>query len=348
MTQLIFLDQNHWITLARAYNGKEDNPDLVKLANKVISKSESEEAIFPLIINHFIETTRRVDPESRLKLAKFMVKVSNGHTMLPYCIVTPHEVEEAICKEMGWPQIDLHKFVLRKGFDYLIGGEASIEGKGEMNGDTEILITEEIIEKTSDWLPDSFRKQLFDYIGKKISLNVLIRHYFDSPDNFLLFCERFYESDKERFNDKELVKTIEALRKEKRDECPDKDYRYRVELARAIYGRLVPLMTEVYKKYQVPIEILKARPIPKDLDEFIKNVPTFYVDFQLTYLRDIDYNTPVDVNDLMDITALAVAIPYCDIVVFERKFGSFVRQKKLDKLYGTVIITNLLELNDYL
>jgi hypothetical protein len=57
---------------------------------------------------------------------------------------------------------------------------------------------------------------------------------------------------------------------------------------------------------------------------------------------------PVGRNDLTDLLFLAVAIPYCDIVVTERFWADIARRTTLLETYSTVVLTNLAELPDYL
>jgi len=53
-------------------------------------------------------------------------------------------------------------------------------------------------------------------------------------------------------------------------------------------------------------------------------------------------------NDLHDITALGVAVPYCDAVATERHWVSMLRRRGLDSHYGTTLIASPEELLEYL
>lgn len=53
-------------------------------------------------------------------------------------------------------------------------------------------------------------------------------------------------------------------------------------------------------------------------------------------------------NDLHDIAALGVAVPYCDAVATERHWVSRLRRRKLDAEYNTAIIASTAELVEYL
>ena len=49
-------------------------------------------------------------------------------------------------------------------------------------------------------------------------------------------------------------------------------------------------------------------------------------------------------NDIYDIRALALAIPYCDVVVTDRSMWSHVTRHKLPERYDTVVIPRLAQL----
>jgi hypothetical protein len=53
-------------------------------------------------------------------------------------------------------------------------------------------------------------------------------------------------------------------------------------------------------------------------------------------------------NDLHDITALGVAVPYCDAVATEKHWVSLLRRRRLDVQYDTSFITSPQELVEYL
>jgi hypothetical protein len=88
----------------------------------------------------------------------------------------------------------------------------------------------------------------------------------------------------------------------------------------------------------------------KELMDFIKEIPTFYVLFNLSYQNEKNYNRRINRNDIYDISSLSIAIPYCDIVVTEKHFASIAKSVKLDEIYNTIILrwSSIDELEKYL
>lgn len=122
---MIHLDTKDWIELARGYHGLA--PDLQETARYVLKQSESGEAVFPLSITHFDETTRKLSQKRRERLAEYMVLVSQGWAILPAPFIIEPEIEDACLKRLGLPGYDLRAFVIKKGLSQLVGARADIE-----------------------------------------------------------------------------------------------------------------------------------------------------------------------------------------------------------------------------
>lgn len=81
--------------------------------------------------------------------------------------------------------------------------------------------------------------------------------------------------------------------------------------------------------------------------ELFRTMPTFYSNCALLY-RNIKVqarNKPFHKNDFIDTLFLSVAIPYCDIIVTEKKWCNLAHQENLDKIYSTKFVSSLDELS---
>ena len=83
--------------------------------------------------------------------------------------------------------------------------------------------------------------------------------------------------------------------------------------------------------------------------EVLATLPTINMWAKMNmFIYHKDLTAKVDVNDLMDIGHLSVAVPYCDVVVCDNKMHSVLVSSKLDQEYKTAIFRNLAEATDYL
>ena len=53
-------------------------------------------------------------------------------------------------------------------------------------------------------------------------------------------------------------------------------------------------------------------------------------------------------NDSMDLAVVSMAVPYCDVVVTEKFWGTLVHRHGFDSEYGTEILHDVAELPDVL
>lgn len=78
-------------------------------------------------------------------------------------------------------------------------------------------------------------------------------------------------------------------------------------------------------------------------------MPAINVFFKLILARDEESpERKVQSNDMVDISHLAGAIPYCDIVVIDKMFASLSKKQQLDKQYNCIVCGSLAELDSVL
>jgi hypothetical protein len=83
--------------------------------------------------------------------------------------------------------------------------------------------------------------------------------------------------------------------------------------------------------------------------DFLLSLPTTRVSIMMKshYLKDVKRDWKI--NDFRDIYALSLAIPYCDLVVTDKKaWDVTVNRAHLDEAFGTRVFPKLEELVDYL
>jgi hypothetical protein len=94
--KVIYLDQLHWIALSQAAYGLESPPEVARVLDILRQAQALGRACFPLSYAHYRETWKRRNAEQRLRLAKFMLELSDGITVAPPDVVIAHEIEIAL------------------------------------------------------------------------------------------------------------------------------------------------------------------------------------------------------------------------------------------------------------
>ena len=235
--QVVHLDQKNWIELARGYYGRA--PDLQKIAQNVVKKSESGQAIFPLSIAHFDETVRNLNRERRQRLAEYMMLVSQGWAILPAPMIVVPEIENACLKQLGLPCYDLQKFAIKKGVSQLVGAKGALVDRDP-----------------SHPLPQDLKKKLLETM--------------ESPETLLFLMQSgFAESELKKMQERGLAETekFEQIRSSW-SRIKDNDLRRRATLADYLVKEINPIAVKFLLSIHVNPEVF-ANKVLRDREKII-------------------------------------------------------------------------------
>ena len=84
------------------------------------------------------------------------------------------------------------------------------------------------------------------------------------------------------------------------------------------------------------------------LGPLVRAKPSRWTEREMRRLRHANPQKQWEGNDLNDVTALSVAVPYCDVVVTERQWAHFVDVAQLDRRFNTTVISDLRKLPELL
>lgn len=76
---IVYLDQNKWIELARVHAGELTTGPMPELYSQLLHAVEAGAVLFPFSSSHVLETSKRNDPVSRGHLAVVQATLSRGH-----------------------------------------------------------------------------------------------------------------------------------------------------------------------------------------------------------------------------------------------------------------------------
>lgn len=96
--KIIYLDQNKWIDVAKAFHGRAVDPDLRAAFVLVEKLSRRGAAVFPLSAVHYMETAKISDHGRRKRLGTAMWEISRGHTMASYREIVRFELESELAR----------------------------------------------------------------------------------------------------------------------------------------------------------------------------------------------------------------------------------------------------------
>lgn len=293
--KVIYLDQNHWINIAKEYYNPSTKVSDQKISHLILNSSNNKKAIFPLSIVHLNETLSRINYQSRVKLVKFMIKVSKGYTIYPsYSPLFDPEVLQVALKKFGTPIENFAKIIIAKGILNMLGV------KGD-SFNTDKVVSQILTNKLFANKNLSIRKMQSDYVEEMNKNRLELMKNTDKKSRLDKILYDFYVG--------EIVSRFKKLY---------------FKLPSHKQNEITELFQEVNNKRDT-----------EDIMKFLENMPALYCVFNMTYQRDI--LRPVKINDINDIQALSIAIPYCDIVVTDREMASFAYRAELGKKFDTTI-----------
>ena len=83
---------------------------------------------------------------------------------------------------------------------------------------------------------------------------------------------------------------------------------------------------------------------PEGMSEFLSEVPTLSVRYELGRLKEQATSQAWTANDIRDLQALSIAMVYADVVVTEKSWTALAQRAGLDQRFGTRIVRDLTEL----
>jgi hypothetical protein len=309
----IFLDQNHWIYLAKAFLGRPHQPGHVAVAKHLARSVERGEVRLPLSIIHLIEHSRAEKPSRREQLAEVLERFGRGWFLAPWSDILPAEICRAIALTFHSTHVPPPPNIFGHGYMFSVGHKTARSAFPE------------------EW--SKRKRELFtNFAAQPGALYDLLT--FPNEEGRVRQKERISELNLRNAQAAETVRGTRKLYSEaiqKRAQLAGYTYEHQ-DLIRAALAR-------IGKSFEDFIHLGI-----NGLTEFFSRVPSLDVDCQLTLYRDRQWSRRVPSNDVNDIANLVVAMPYCNVVVIERFWARAIQETGLQDKYGTSVYTDLSQL----
>jgi hypothetical protein len=309
-----YLDQNQWIYLARDYWGKPQNQAHRGIAEQLLGKVSSDEIRLPLSSIHFIEHLRAESAARRQRLAEVFDLFSAGWFMASWSQVLPVEIHRAIVKAFAAHCSVPPPEVFGKGFLFGLGPkqrELLCEGRTEQRVQ-DLRTIAALPGAVLDLLTfpnESGRRQQNERVSKLGEANAA---------------------------------AAEGLRSARRSDSVEEHRR--AQYAGYTLHHQDSIFPALGAVGRTPDDFLALG--IEGLSRFWSDVPSLDVDCELALYRDRQWTRRVHENDMRDIGHLALAVPYCDVVVTERFWTRAAEETGLSTKYGATVCTNLTQLLD--
>ncbi|OJU08035.1 MAG: hypothetical protein BGN86_10005 [Caulobacterales bacterium 68-7] len=305
--RIVFLDQNHWVSLARAAREPEAYPAEYDVLTRLGRAVEAGETIVPLSATHLHETYKIGDPRRRHDMAYTQATLSGGQVLCCRAALLHAQVTDVLRDAHGLPPIQRpERWFLSNVFI-----EASVE-----------LDHPSLDGKPSPKLLAAMRRHpaefLYDYL-------------MSADETTRLTAVSMFSA-----GIAELRQRIEDRRDRWREQS--------LAIRRRAYGATL-IIDDMDRLVQIArkagVEIAQVTDLgPALCKRLVRDVPLYNVERELSVRLEAQ-DRPLQENDFRDMQAYCAAVTYADAVVGENLFVNLARQARLDETYKTLLATRL-------
>lgn len=332
---LVYLDLNHWINLAKVVAGKVAPAGYTDLLPAVRRANVDRRATLVLSSSLVQEIWNIADPRQRMDLVGVIEDLTDFHILASPVDLMRVELLASVAELVGdappdvgtFPLVGtslLHAFGMKGGLK-IVDGEGRDRTLETLKGGDELRVRWPEIEREAE------RRLLAGPQDDELA-NLRAHGYRPEISRKQIVDNAMIEQD---FADRLL--TDRWRRGRIRD----------VLAAREVSLELIDLLMEELARRGITLGDV-AGDLPR-ARALALSMPTSCVRVELKTQHHRNSSKKWTINDLNDIDALAVAIPYCDIVFTDAAVRNAARAAKLDERFGTDIprrpadLINLLE-----
>ena len=312
----VFLDQNHWIYLAQACQGRPHRSAHKDLLAALWAAVDRDQIRLPINYLHLLELARASRDRRRADLGEIFELFARGWHVAAWSHILPRELDRAVARVLGLTTIPPLPEVFGRGLFFGLPPSSRVQLQREF-GPSAFARLERIAELPGAILdvvstPDEESRH-------KQSASIAARAVKDTEA---------IEMDRQAFRSE----SKEVLRRVKM-----------AEYIRSFHEQLRVSLSSVGHDLDSFFSLG-----PEFAVRFWSEVPSLHVDCELTLYRDRQWSRDVEPNDIIDIAHMALTVPYCTVVVVERFWARALKETGVAQKYGTAVCTDLEELRAFI
>lgn len=332
---IVYLDLNHWIYLSQACVGHPAGPRYKDALNACRAARSAGTAMFVLSNSHYIEMLKIKDPAQRRAIADIMEELTDFASLVNRNVVMELEFIEMvdrITRHRGFlPRIAL----IGRGVRHANGRQSGFRIMGP-SGDA----TDQVRNRMG---PEAFEKFI---IAANLGLE---RSALRGPTD-----DEVGDLRAHGWNPEAVSQVAENRAAEERNQSMRLDNggswrrsRLRdIVSARELIIEFDSILARArFERGRVLSNLISD---PESARAFVRAMPSTEVSIELKTAWHRNRDKPWTANDIHDIDAMSLAVPYCDIVVTEKACHHALRAAHLDKRMHTLLLRSLKNLPDAL
>ncbi len=338
---LVYLDLNHWISLAKASSGHAEGTRFAETLDSCFEARKQRRAVFPISDAIYIEVGKISQHRQRRHLRETIEALSGYVVVTARPVIATHEIEAMLDLAIGPSRRPINKM------DYLDWGVARAFGKVggfRIHGPDGTDVTEEAraswkggVEALDRLLADAeleLQRRVLE--GPTPDEEPELRRLGWDPSGTMAIAENRATQEVEQ------VARFDEDARWRRGRIRD------VVAAREVYIEINETLFEGMADRDASGSLDSVFSDPETTRRHIDSMPSFDVAVTLktAYHRDASHRWTS--NDIHDIDALGSTLPYCDIVVTDKAVAAQATQSGLADRLGTVVLSRLEDLPSHL
>lgn len=333
---VVYLDLNHWIGLSQALVGHRQGASHVATLEACRAARASGRVIFVLSGTAYIEVQRIKHPDQRRRLTEVVEELADFQTLVGRHVAMALELD-AVLDPIAKRASQLSKVPLvGRGVRHAFGVQSGFSIMGP-EGD----VTESFRQRYGAAKFDAFMTKNMLEMERSIFRGPMdeseeseLRSHGYFPESTTAMAERRLEQELS------YKRTMDADPSIRRGDLSDY-----VSVRELLIEFQDILPRTLHQRGLVLSDLTEGREAGRRL---VHSMPSTTVSVTLKSEWHRNGQREWTTNDIFDIDALSLAMPYCDVVVTEKACAHILRTAKIDQRMCTALLTSLQELPDLL
>ena len=328
---VVYLDLNHWISLAQASVGHSAGSSFARALEGCRAARSACTAAFVLSSTHYFEVSKIKDPEQRRALADIMEELTGFATLVSRDVVMELELAAMLDRFAKEPSSLPNVSLIGRGVGHSFGLKIAIKIERPLGS-----ATDRAQERMGPEASDDFMAQLPLLFERS-----LLRGPTDKEVEGLR---------KRGWNPEARMQVAETRAAQEREQRLrfDADNQWRpgrlrdVVAARELSIEFRDIFPRALKERGLmQADVLQDR---QSARAFVRGMPSTEVAIELKTAWHRNRDKHWTMNDIQDIDAMSLAVPYCDIVVTDKACHHALEAARLGKRMHTALLRNLEDL----
>jgi hypothetical protein len=329
--KLVYLDLNHWISFAQASTGHPNGTPFVDTLKACKAAKSAGTAVFVLSGFHYMEMQKIKDPAQRQAIASVMEELTGFASLMDRVVVMKLELDAMLDPLARKPSPWRRTLLLGKGVRHSFGQPSGVRIMSP-NGDA----TEEMRARVGAEKIDEIVAQAELELDRTVLRGPAddevedLRAHGWKPESAIQVAER------RAAQERELTPMLDAETRWRRGRLRD------VVAARELCTEFQDMLRRALAERQLALtDVISDQESARKL---ARSMPSTEISIELktAWHRNRDKNWTA--NDIYDIDAMALAVPYCDIVVTEKACHHALTTARLGERMHTALLRDLNEL----